>query len=358
MPHIPFVRIALPTLIALILMGCSGETNVSGTGGAGVSVPGGTSVPGGINESCTDPNCQSPSQGGSSGTNSPTPPPVSSSCPHGTTLENVNMSLLVLDPSANGALTLSGSSQLSTSSAVVVDSKSSQGVTLTGAAKATAAAFFIVGGDSSPQGSLVATTPNGIHLHDAPVSDPLASLPQPDPTKLTVQSQSPVNVSSNSVVNLQPGVFNGGIAVSGSGKVNLAPGIYYIAGGGLSVSGNGSLIGNQVMIFLGSGPNFGGMSITGNGSLKLSPPTTGPYLGITVFVERSCSPDVNLTGSAQVQVLGMFYAPKANVSINGNAYGNMGSQYICNTLTLTGNGTLNLGVSSATPPPMGCIAGP
>ena len=38
---------------------------------------------------------------------------------------------------------------------------------------------------------------------------------------------------------LSPGVYNGGISLSGSSSVTLNPGAYYINGGGTSLSGSG-----------------------------------------------------------------------------------------------------------------------
>lgn len=88
----------------------------------------------------------------------------------------------------------------------------------------------------------------------------LAYLPPPDPNSLPLQSNSTLNISGGNVT-LNPGLYVGGISVTGGAKVTLNPGIYYLQNGGLSVSGNkdGRFTAQGVMIY-----ETGGVSITGN----------------------------------------------------------------------------------------------
>ena len=68
-----------------------------------------------------------------------------------------------------------------------------------------------------------------------------------------------------------------------SGDVTLDPGIYILRGGQIKLGGNGRLTGAGVTIFLMEGAKF---VSNANEVIKLSPPTSGPYAGITIFQDR------------------------------------------------------------------------
>src|SRR5262249_58935411 len=93
---------------------------------------------------------------------------------------------------------------------------------------------FLVGGFPG------VTTPGGgsftgpLTSNAPPIPDPLASLPVPDPSTMTVQRNKKLTNSGNKTPNLQPGVYVGGISATG-GTVKLAAGIYYMQGGGFSI---------------------------------------------------------------------------------------------------------------------------
>ena len=80
---------------------------------------------------------------------------------------------------------------------------------------------------------------------------------------------------------INPGVYSQ-ITVSGNASLTLVSGIYIIAGGGLSVSGNANVTGTGVMIYntkVATG-TYGSITLSGNGTIKLTGPTTGAYSGI------------------------------------------------------------------------------
>src|SRR5205085_9852437 len=76
-----------------------------------------------------------------------------------------------------------------------------------------------------------------------PMADPLADLPVPDPSKMTVQQNHKVQYT-NGTTTLFPGVYKGGISASSSANIILMPGIYYMDQGGFQFTGQGSLSGN------------------------------------------------------------------------------------------------------------------
>src|SRR5262249_15046452 len=144
---------------------------------------------------------------------------------------------------------------------------------------------------------------------------------------------------------LSPGVYSGGISVSGTGSLTLQPGIYYMDGGGFSFSGQGSLLGNGVMIYNAPGNgNSGGISVSGHGSMGPSGPTSGPYQGVTFFQDRTSKVTGNVQGAGgTTSITGTFYFAGAQLNVSGNGgVSNIGSQYISYDLTLGGNGGINI----------------
>ena len=77
------------------------------------------------------------------------------------------------------------------------------------------------------------------------------------------------------------------------------------------------------------------ISVSGQGVLSLTAPTTGPFQGVAVFQAPSSSVALSFSGQANVTIAGVVYAPKAPVSISGNAVV-----------------TINRGAGTATLPPI------
>jgi len=174
--------------------------------------------------------------------------------------------------------------------------------------------------------------------------DPLADLPPPDPTKMVTRSTKKTQ-ETNGIVTLNPGVYKGGISVSGTANLNLNPGIYYMDGGGFSFSGQGSLVGNGVMIYNAPGNgNSDGISVSGQGSMILTAPTSGIYQGMTFFQDRTSTVPGNVQGTGgTTSMTGTFYFAGATLNVSGNGgVANIGSQYISNQLQLGGTGGINI----------------
>jgi PKD repeat protein len=247
----------------------------------------------------------------------------------------VTQSAYLLNPSAGGALTVSGNGSLNVPGRLEVDSSSSSAISAGGNASITAARIDVVGG--------VRTTGNAA-FHPAPhtgapaVADPFAGLIAPSVTG----TASSVNLAGNSALTIGPGIYSQ-IKVSGNASLTLQPGVYVIAGGGLAVTGNGSLSGSGVFLYNAgsnypnSGGNFGGVTLGGNGTFNLTPPAVGqPYAGILLFQSRDNPRALSLGGNGVLGTRGTIYAPAAMVSLGGN--GNLQSTLVVNTLTVSGNG--------------------
>jgi hypothetical protein len=247
--------------------------------------------------------------------------------------------IILLDPASQGALALSGSVTLTTNATVIVDSSRSKAVTGSSTASVTAPEIDITGGYSLSGSSAL----NGnVVTGKAATADPLANIPAPDPASLPVQGSSGVSITGGPA-SLSPGLYKGGISISGGAAVTLQPGIYYMQGGGFTMSSSSSLTGAGVMIYNDPVASGDVVTVTGSGSLNLSPPTSGTYAGITLFQNRASSAAPAITGGSNANLTGTFYFAGARLSVTGSSgMANLGSQYISKDLTITGSGTVNL----------------
>jgi hypothetical protein len=258
-----------------------------------------------------------------------------------------NNGIIVLDPTSSGSLNSSGGSSVTVQNAnVIVDSNSPSAVVVTGGGSLTAPEFDITGnpGTSTSNGATI----NGRVLgNQVPTPDPLAYLPEPDPTSLnlTVQATKTVKLTSTgSSLALLPGVYQGGINVTG-GSLTLAPGIYYMDGGGFSFSGSGSLTAEGVMLVNApatKNSNSDVISITGSGTINLSPMTTGTYQGISLWQTRTSTNTIKVSGGGSGSITGTFYAQHGTLDVSGGGGASVGSQYISYDVNLGGNGAFTV----------------
>jgi hypothetical protein len=175
-----------------------------------------------------------------------------------------------------------------------------------------------------------------------------------------------VNISG-ATVTLSPGVYWGGWAFSGNGMtVKMLPGIYIVAGGGVTASGSATIssIGadptsDPARVLIYSTDNTtdpschsglarcvqGSVSLSGQSSLKIWGLDSGPYKGLLIWQDgRGSAPDapVSLTGNGAMNIAGTIYAPKADVKLAGNGAGTgvAAVQIISWTWEVVGNGDL------------------
>ena len=247
-----------------------------------------------------------------------------------------NNGILVLDPASSGSLTSNGGSSVTTTAKIIVDSNSPSATVVTGGGVLTATEFDITGvpGTSTSGGGTINGT---IQDGQVPTPDPLAYLPQPDPSTMTVQSKKTVKLQNQGSLSLQPGVYQGGINVTG-GNLTLAPGIYYMDGGGFSFSGQGSLTANGVMIVNAPQQNSDVIGITGTGAVNLTPPTSGLYQGISLWQTRTSTNTLTVSGGGSGSITGTFYAQHGTLKVSGSGGSSVGSQYISWDVALGGNG--------------------
>lgn len=195
--------------------------------------------------------------------------------------------------------------------AVYSNSTISSGLTVAQDATLDSKLNCVAGGFSAGRTSAVTPPP----VTDCPhLDDPLASRPAPnlggcDHTGMVIDSQT---------VDLNPGVYCKGLAISGTAKVTLNPGIYIIDGGALHVSDTASLAGENAGFFL-----------TGKGSvihfspgttISLGAPETGALAGLLFYEDRNVTGVRNhsIKSNNAHHLLGTIYLPKSKLTIDAS----------------------------------------
>jgi Flp pilus assembly protein TadG len=255
--------------------------------------------------------------------------------------ESAKVGIHVLDLSGRSSLTATGSGlvMLTGDASVIVNSSDPDAAAVSNGGTLIAPTFEIVGGatTSGTSGGFFGDINKGVD----PQPDPLRDVPHPDISEIVTQSRGPVHLS-NGTRTLQPGIYNGGITVSGQGNLQLQSGIYYMEGGGFQFGGQGNLYADGVMIFNSPKQPSDNISISGSGSgsVYLTPPKSGVYQGMTLFQRRDAENEMSVSGNGAFHVTGTFYAANARLKVAGGGDSKIGSQFISRYLDIVGNGNL------------------
>jgi len=253
--------------------------------------------------------------------------------------------VLALNKTASNAIVMSGSTNVNlVNCALYGDSQSNTALVVSGGATLTALAASVVGKTSISSSNIFVT--DGISTNAASMADPYSDLQVPAFSGCT-----DTNLKVTSSKTIDQGVYCGGISVSGNGGgLTLNPGIYYIDGGSLSVSGGASVSGQGVTIIFtsSSGKNWATASISGGSSITLTAPNSGPTAGIVLFGDPNMPVGTKFTfsgGSGQA-FGGAVYIPTGALSVTGGsgASGNC-TQIIADTITFSGNSSVALNCS-------------
>ncbi|TPL90479.1 TadE/TadG family type IV pilus assembly protein [Mesorhizobium sp. B2-3-12] len=245
--------------------------------------------------------------------------------------------VLALDPHASAAISLQGSTSVSMSNCVIAaNSDDSSAVSRGGSAQVSAGCVSTVGGTSGispPSANLACGTPLE---HQYASFDPLADVVPPAYSLC-------LPVPNGKTYTLSPGTY---CDKTLSGNITLNPGVYIMRGVSIKPGGNGSLTGQGVTIFLMEGAQI---IINANEKVNLSPPTSGPYAGITIFENHGNTSALTLNGGANSVISGFVYAPDAAVTFAGNS--DMSGQGDCLrlvglTVQMTGNSSIKTDCSA------------
>ena len=253
-----------------------------------------------------------------------------------------------LDPTGSGAMTVQGTSSLSSACGVYVNSDNSSALIASGGGTVTAPLVGVVGGTTLNGGGNV-----GITTGIASFGDPLAYETSPTIGACTVNNLK--NISSVQSQPLQPGVYcGGGITINAGAVVTFAPGLYIIDGGGLTING-GTVSGTGVTFYLSgaskknSNPNsYAGVNIAGNATVNLSAPcnsTTGTIPGIEgllFFQDPAITNGVSSTinGGSGSSFSGAMYFPTTSLNYAGTTASGGYVLLVSYDLTISGNASI------------------
>jgi hypothetical protein len=226
--------------------------------------------------------------------------------------------LFTLDPSGSRALWATGTANVDLGKCGIhVNSDSASAARTDGGATIKASTIDVVGGYSG-SGFL----PDPV-TESNPESDPWADIVEPHGGSCTFSTT--VKVTSDTT--LSPGVYCGGISVTGKAVATLQPGNYYINGGGLKVAGGASLVGEGVSFYLSKCKKvkYDGVDFSGNASIQLSANPSGPMAGILFFQDRAVTngADSTIAGTPDSSITGGLYFATTTVKFAGNGASNL-----------------------------------
>jgi hypothetical protein len=185
-------------------------------------------------------------------------------------------------------------------------------------------------------------TVDSTHVNPAPVQGAPAGNPLPYLSTLPQPSEGNGACNINTFV-CTPGTYATGLPLTGTAAWTLQPGVYEVGGGGLSISGSGSVTGSGVTFYI----NSGAVSINGadqydyancstmpnptfGSTVQLTAPASGTYAGI-LFIQQpgnqapgtitlnngdTCN-QVPTTLATSSYMWGVMYFPSAQLTLTG-----------------------------------------
>ncbi len=217
--------------------------------------------------------------------------------------------LLILDPLRKDSLRLkSRSSSLEVGGDIIVNSTDKRAVKVGKKAQVKADHLLVTGGiDRKSKRFIEAEVRTGV----PPTSDPWATLAPPSKGVGRDYNDYKSTTGSQTRYDLQPGTYKS-LKFDQNETITMAPGTYYIDGGGFELKGSTTLMANGVTIF-----NTGkkGLKLNTSGNVTISPPTSGPYSGISLFQDRTNKAKVEFRRT-DLNISGIVYAPTAQVKFN------------------------------------------
>jgi len=267
--------------------------------------------------------------------------------------------LYALDSSAADAFQIAGAQSVYSACGVVSESSSSSAFEMEGSETLYLQNHSQVSvvGSAQLNGQVLWDTTSNAQVSAVKVTspgDPLASITAP--TTGTVVSTSPASYDMNHKPTnntFSPGVYCGGLTVGNTNGTTftMSPGVYVMAGGGLTLNSQAIVSGTGVTVYNTSSSGWGcsgsynytPVTISGQVTATLSAPTSGALNGILFFGNRtgcstpgSCQDQVN--GGSTVVLNGALYFKSDKLTITGsNASGYM--MLVADKIYINGNST-------------------
>jgi Putative Flp pilus-assembly TadE/G-like len=266
-----------------------------------------------------------------------------------------NCVLCLLEPNLDSALavTSNGGVDVSGGGIVVNSGHLTAAAVLSGGGDVRANQIRVIGGvDDDPGGGQFIPPPE---LGGPTVPDPLADLPTPDALAPPCCSGPQVVVSDTT---LSHGVYES-ISVSGNATLTLEPGVYVLTDApGLSITGNGRVVGNGVVVYLAcssyptpcAGPGAP-LSLAVNGHYLASAPTSTEYAGLSIFSDRGNTAPIVVANNTGLNLNGALYAASAPLTVTSSPGLRVDGLLVVGTLLLDGNGPVDVNYNPSVPLP-------
>jgi len=217
-----------------------------------------------------------------------------------------------MNPTASNAFTASGAASFTVNCGIQIDSSSSSALSVSGSACVSGTAINIVGGDS-------ATCANPTPKTDVDLeADPLAWLPAPAVGGCNYTN---TKVNKGPAPTLNPGVYCGGITISGGNGAYVTSGTYILLGGGLTVSGGSWIQGASpatgVTFYNTSDAShtWKPITVSGGSNITLKAPATGTYEGILFFDRTVSTTQQTVSGGSGANIEGALYLPNTPLTL-------------------------------------------
>jgi hypothetical protein len=265
--------------------------------------------------------------------------------------------VLGLNQSDPGAVSFSGAAEFHAEDCVVYsNSRDKSGLSVSNNSQPVASGFCSAGGVSAPAG----LKPNP-RSNCRTINDPFENLPKPTVERCNGNGNGKrTSVGPGETAMLTPGTFCGGLNIQGT--ATLAPGVYVINDGELSINAQARLEGTGVTFYLTGSKS--GFTFNGGASISVSAPTSGTYGGIVIFQDPDAvgangrKIENTLNGGADTIINGAIYTKNQAIRINGSSGFGQNSRYmpvVADTVTITGSTRMRVdveGVEMAAPLPM------
>lgn len=270
--------------------------------------------------------------------------------------------VLALDPTAQTALTATGSASITASCGMRANSSATPAADF-GNNPVDVTEIATVGTISTGSGLAEHTK---LYEHVGPMLDPYATLPMPDFSTLC-SGATDLKVKSNHTATVTPGCYTD---ISVLGSATFSPGVYYIDGGDFSIAANAVAQGEGVTFIFSSssspfdGGDVGRTDFNGSSIVNLTASTSGDYAGVLFYQDRRTTPSngtvMQVAGGSgmgiDAKLQGAIYAPATTIRFNGNSSLNTDCvQMVGRIVTFSGNTS----VSNQCPPEpgLGAFAG-
>ncbi len=223
-------------------------------------------------------------------------------------VSSANTCVLALHPNNGSTLKMSGKSNITGNNCgIFANSTDVKAVEIEAKSKITAVAVCSAGGADFTPGDITPAVQT-----DCPVQpDPLAERAPPSFGACTHKD---TEIKGTDTIN--PGVYCGGIKISGNAVVTAKPGVYIIKDGELSIAGNATLNGTGVGFFLTGDASTINFDVST--TIALSAPNSGPLAGILFYEDRN-APEGNkhVIGSKDArELVGAIYLPNSTLEVS------------------------------------------